>query len=91
MTLVYSLNRTASYLCTKTEVRILKYMRTRSLPHRSIIYKLSEAEQDPQGFTDHCTFSPLAFLHFHLAISELFLSNSPTELEINRLFLVVQN
>lgn len=91
MASVYSLNGTTSYLHTKTEVRILKYTRTRSLPHRSIIYKLSEAEQDPQGFTDHCTFSLLAFLHFHLAIGELFLLNSPTELKINRLFLVVQN
>lgn len=66
----------------------ISVLRTVYLPHWSITYKLSWAKWGPQGLTNYCTFSLLAFLHFHLAIEELILSCFPAELETNRLLCI---
>lgn len=73
------------YLHTKHRSQSISVLRTAYIPHWSIIYKSSEAKWGPQGLTNYCTFSLLAFLHFHLAIKELFLSCFPAKLKTNRL------
>lgn len=59
------------YFHTKHRNQSISILKTVHLPYSSIIHKISGAKWGPQGLTNYCTFSLLAFLHFHLAIKEL--------------------
>lgn len=85
VTWAHDLHVPPPYLRTKHRNQSISVLRTAYLPHWSIIYKFSGAKGGLWGLTNHCIFSLTAFLHFHLAIEELFLSCFPAELKTNRL------